>query len=137
MTNQVRVAAAQAARRVIDYHLKPVEALAAVEKNLIEIERIVDRAGEAKCDVLVFPKDTPGLLIFPTMGGAAMGEDEFNQANRVEKSGRIEDAITAYDRLSAAYPETWIDTVSQQRLAKLRAENPTRNSFLSGLGCFV
>ena len=61
-TNTVRVAAAQAARRVIDFRLKPDEALAAVERNLAELERIVDRAGEAKCDVLVLPEDTPGLL---------------------------------------------------------------------------
>ena len=61
-TNTVRVAAAQAARRVIDFRLKPGEALAAVERNLAELERIVDRAGEAKCDALVLPEDTPGLL---------------------------------------------------------------------------
>ena len=61
-TNTVRVAAAQAARRVIDFRLKPDEVLAAVERNLAELERIVDRAGEAKCDVLVLPEDTPGLL---------------------------------------------------------------------------
>ena len=62
LTNTVRVAAAQAARRVIDFRLKPEEALAAVEKNLAELERIVDRAGEAKCDALVLPEDTAGLL---------------------------------------------------------------------------
>jgi predicted amidohydrolase len=61
-TNTVRVAAAQAARRVIDFRLKPDEALAVVERNLAELERIVDRAGEAKCDALVLPEDTPGLL---------------------------------------------------------------------------
>ncbi len=61
-TNTVRVAAAQATRRVIDFRLKPDEALAAVDKNLAELERIVDRAGRAKCDVLVLPEDTPGLL---------------------------------------------------------------------------
>jgi predicted amidohydrolase len=61
-TNTVRVAAAQAARRVIDFRLDRDEALRAVEKNLAELERIVDRAGEAKCDALVLPEDTPGLL---------------------------------------------------------------------------
>src|SRR5215218_8022445 len=58
----VRIAAAQAARRVVDFRLKPDEALATVEKNLNELERIVNRAGEAKCDALVLPEDTPGLL---------------------------------------------------------------------------
>src|SRR5437667_561094 len=61
-TNTVRVAAAQAARRIIDFHLRPDEALTAVDKNLAELERIVDRAGEAKCDALVLPEDTAGLL---------------------------------------------------------------------------
>jgi predicted amidohydrolase len=61
-TNTIRVAAAQAARRVVDFRLKPDEALAAVEKNLAELERLVARAGEAKCDALVLPEDTPGLL---------------------------------------------------------------------------
>src|SRR3954467_10496955 len=61
-TTTVRVAAAQAARRVVDFRLKPAGALAAVEKNLTELERVVDRAGEAKCDALVLPEDTPGLL---------------------------------------------------------------------------
>ena len=61
-TNTVRVAAAQAARRIIDFHLRPDEALTAVDKNLAELERIVNRAGEAKCDALVLPEDTLGLL---------------------------------------------------------------------------
>jgi hypothetical protein len=45
-TNKVRVAAAQTVSRVIDFRLKPDAALAAVEKNLAELERVVDRAGE-------------------------------------------------------------------------------------------
>lgn len=58
----VRIAAAQAARRVIDFRCNPEEALVAVDKNLTELERIVDRAGESQCDTLVLPEDTPGLL---------------------------------------------------------------------------
>jgi len=61
-TNTVRIAAAQAARRVIDFRLPPERALAEVDKNLDELERIIHRAGEAKCDALVLPEDTPGLL---------------------------------------------------------------------------
>src|ERR1051325_10713653 len=61
-TKTVRIAAAQAARRVVDFRLKPDEAVASVERNLIELERIVDRAGEQKCDALVLPEDTAGLL---------------------------------------------------------------------------
>lgn len=58
----VRVAAAQAARRVVGFRLDARQALAAVEENLSALERIVNQAGEAKCDVLVLPEDTAGLL---------------------------------------------------------------------------
>jgi predicted amidohydrolase len=61
-TNRIRVAAAQAAGRVVDFRLRADEALAAVEKNLFELERIVERAGNARCDALVLPEDTPGML---------------------------------------------------------------------------
>ncbi len=61
-TNTVRVAAAQAARRVVDYRLSAEAALAAIETNLVALERIVDRAGAARCDALVLPEDTLGLL---------------------------------------------------------------------------
>jgi predicted amidohydrolase len=61
-TRTVRVAAAQAANRVIHFRLTPDEALVAVDKNLTELERIIERAGKAHCDVLVLPEDTPGLL---------------------------------------------------------------------------
>jgi predicted amidohydrolase len=59
----VRVAAAQAKRRTIDWRLsKPDEVLAAVDKNLAELERIVHSAGRQKCDALALPEDTLGLL---------------------------------------------------------------------------
>jgi predicted amidohydrolase len=61
-TNTVRVAAAQAARRIIDFRSSPAKALAGVEQNLSEIERIIARAGDAKCDALALPEDTMGLL---------------------------------------------------------------------------
>jgi predicted amidohydrolase len=61
-SNTVRIAAAQAARRVVDFRLNANDALAAVEKHLAELERVVQRAGEAGCDALVLPEDTPGLL---------------------------------------------------------------------------
>src|SRR5262249_31641977 len=59
----MRLAACQAKRRSIDWRLKkPAEVLAAVEKNLVELEKIVHKAGDAKCDVLTLPEDTLGLL---------------------------------------------------------------------------
>jgi predicted amidohydrolase len=71
----VRVAAVQAQRRLIDWRLtKPAEVLAAVDRNLEELERIVHRAGERKCDVLAFPEDTLGLLNWYGMNEAVAKE---------------------------------------------------------------
>jgi predicted amidohydrolase len=58
----VRVAACQLRPRVIDFHLKSDEVLEQVERNLVELEKIVDRAGEKRCDALCLPEDTLGLL---------------------------------------------------------------------------
>src|ERR1044071_6398020 len=58
----MRVASIQAKRRIIDYRLKPSETLAAVDKNLIELERLVHKAGETGCAAVALPEDTLGLL---------------------------------------------------------------------------
>src|SRR6185503_11867938 len=44
-----------------------------VEKNLDELEAIVHRAGEQRCDVLAFPEDTLGLLDWVGMNESAAG----------------------------------------------------------------
>lgn len=57
----IRVAACQAKRRSIDWRLdKPADVLAAVDRNIDELEKIIHKAGEAKCDVLALPEDTLG-----------------------------------------------------------------------------
>jgi predicted amidohydrolase len=62
-TPTVRVAAVQAQRRLVDWKITdPAEVLAAVDKNLSELELIIHKAAEQKCDVLAFPEDTLGLL---------------------------------------------------------------------------
>ncbi|MCI0541001.1 MAG: carbon-nitrogen hydrolase family protein, partial [Verrucomicrobiales bacterium] len=72
-TNTVRVAACQAKRRLIDWHInQPAEVLAKVDENLAELERIVERAGQEKCDALAFPEDTVGLLNWMGMNEAAL-----------------------------------------------------------------
>ena len=59
----IRVASVQAKRRLVDWRIRdPAEFLAAVDKNLTELEQIVHKAGEQGCDVLAFPEDTLGLL---------------------------------------------------------------------------
>jgi predicted amidohydrolase len=58
----MRVAAAQPKNRSIDFRVKPSEILARVDQSLTELEQLVNKAGEAGCDVLALPEDTLGLL---------------------------------------------------------------------------
>lgn len=59
----IRVATCQAQGRSIDWRItKVAEVLAAVDKNLDELEKLILKAGEQKCDVLTLPEDTLGLL---------------------------------------------------------------------------
>ncbi len=48
------------------------------------------------------------------------GERKFGDAARLQRDGRRDDAIRAYEALIAEYPRTWIDTVSRTRLTELR-----------------
>lgn len=58
----VRVGSTQPKNRPIDWRLKDTtEVLARVEKSLGELEGLVHRAGDARCDVVAFPEDTMGL----------------------------------------------------------------------------
>jgi predicted amidohydrolase len=60
--NTVRVAAAQPKSRLIDYRVRaPAEALAKVDQSIEELSALIDRAGEAGCDVVALPEDTLGL----------------------------------------------------------------------------
>ncbi|HEY6225752.1 MAG TPA: carbon-nitrogen hydrolase family protein, partial [Verrucomicrobiae bacterium] len=58
----IRIGAVQAKNRSINFHLSPDDALAAAEKNLGELEAIVDKAAEKKIEALVFPEDTMCLV---------------------------------------------------------------------------
>jgi predicted amidohydrolase len=86
----VRVAAAQAARRVVDFRLTNSAALLAeVERNLAALEGVVHKAGAEKCDVLVLPEDTPGLLNWVGVNEALTKEVLPKAVNRlIERLGR-------------------------------------------------
>jgi predicted amidohydrolase len=58
----IRVGSVQPKSRVLDWRIKdPAEVLARVDANLVELEGLVHKAGEAKCDVVALPEDTLGL----------------------------------------------------------------------------
>jgi len=49
-----------------------------------------------------------------------VGEAKFNEASRLQREGRRDEAIRAYEALRAEYPRTWIDSVSRTRVAELQ-----------------
>ena len=59
---KIRLCAAQPATVLVDWHLKPAAALAAVDRRLGELEQVVHQAGASGCSALAFPEDTLGLL---------------------------------------------------------------------------
>ena len=68
----MRIGTAQPRSRLIDWRLKPAEALAQVDTSLGELEQIVHRAGDAGCDVLALPEDTLGLGHWEAANKAAL-----------------------------------------------------------------
>src|ERR1043165_4754790 len=58
----VRIAATQPAARRIDWHIKDAaEVLKHVDENLAELEQLIDKAKEQRCDAVAFPENTMGL----------------------------------------------------------------------------
>jgi predicted amidohydrolase len=58
----VRIAAAQPRARLIDWHIRdPEQVLGLVDQSLAELEALIDKAAERRCDVISFPEDTLGL----------------------------------------------------------------------------
>jgi predicted amidohydrolase len=57
-----KVCGAQPPSRLVNWRLPPAQALTEVDKTMVELERLIDRAGSAGCDVLALPEDTLGLL---------------------------------------------------------------------------
>jgi len=70
----VRVGAAQPRSRLIDWRMTPDQALAAVDRTIEEFTEMVDRAGAAGCDLIVFPEDTLGLLHWEMGNGEKLGK---------------------------------------------------------------
>jgi predicted amidohydrolase len=51
-------------------------------------------------------------------GALTVGAEAFRQADALHRDGHEEAARAAFERLCAAYPGTWIDRVSRERLAE-------------------
>ena len=75
--------------------------------------------------------DPPGLTRVPetmsidravevSRATLTVGEGRFKAAATLQREGRTDEAIRAYERLIEEFPKTWIDRVSRKRLADLR-----------------
>jgi predicted amidohydrolase len=85
-----RVAAVQTKPRLIDWRIRdPQEVLSEVDKNLLQLESIIAKAGELECDALAFPEDTLGLLNWYGMNEMAAREVLPSAVNRmIDRLGR-------------------------------------------------
>lgn len=54
-------------------------------------------------------------------GMLTVGEDQFAAAELLMKEGKAKEAAREFERLCREYPDTWIDSVSAQRLAGMKA----------------
>jgi predicted amidohydrolase len=52
------------------------------------------------------------------------GEDRFQQAEDLLKSGKPREAILAFEQLRVDFPETWVDRSARKRLAALQSQGP-------------
>jgi len=66
-----------------------------------------------------------------------VGEDEFKAAESLERAGKTEEAVAAYEKLRTAYPATWIDRVARERIASLVREAPAKPTPANGGGVRV
>lgn len=71
----IRIGTVQPKSRVIDWRIKDsAEVLARLENSLGELEGLVHKAGEAKCDVVALPEDTLGLSLWEQAHHGELGE---------------------------------------------------------------
>jgi predicted amidohydrolase len=56
-----------------------------------------------------------------------VGEERFKEADALLRSGKTNEAIVAFEELRREFRQTWIDRVSQQRLAQLGGNRAGRN----------
>src|SRR5678815_5181619 len=71
----IRIGSVQPKSRLIDWRVKDAaQVLARVDANLAELENLVHKAGEAKCDVVALPEDTLGLGLWEEAAHGNLGD---------------------------------------------------------------
>jgi predicted amidohydrolase len=94
----IRIGTVQPKSRLIDWRIKdPAEVLARVETSLSELEALVRKAGEAKCDVVALPEDTLGLGLWEGATHAKPGDVLPRAIDRMlERLGKAAAAYNMY-----------------------------------------
>ena len=94
----VRIGTTQPKSRLIDWRIQdPVEVLARVDASLGELEGLVRKAAEARCDVVVLPEDTLGLGTWEAANHRLLGDVLPAAVNRmIDRLGRAAAAHGMY-----------------------------------------
>jgi predicted amidohydrolase len=53
-------------------------------------------------------------------GALTVGEERFKEASALQREGKRDEAVRAFEALVADYPDTWIDRVARERIAALK-----------------
>jgi predicted amidohydrolase len=96
--SMVRVAAAQTRDRTVDWRIADAAVvLGQVDQNLGELEQLVHKAADAKCDAIAFPEDTLGLLKWEAAHPDRLQEVLPNAVSRmIERLGRAASSHRMY-----------------------------------------
>ncbi len=68
---------------------------------------------------------TPAQAIRVFSGILTVGEEQFRAASSVAAAGKTLEAIRAFEQLKREYPDSWVDRLASERLARLRAQSPS------------
>src|SRR5262249_4485952 len=49
-----------------------------------------------------------------------VGDARFREADDLRRAGKFEEAIPAFEKLRAEFPDSWVDRIARERLAALR-----------------
>ena len=143
---RIRLAAAQPRNRTIDFRLKSAQVLERLDQSLKDLERLVRKAGEASCGL--FRERVPaayGILTEPNPPVLAKvrsnvtrdeairimatalttGEQRFNRAAALARSGKTEEAIRLFEQLCIECRTSWIKRTGREQIEQLRSPTPT------------
>jgi len=67
-------------------------------------------------------EDTPEEVTRRANGVLTVGNDKFDEAQKLMDTGKTEEAIRAFEKLQEEFPTSWIDRVAQERIEEMRGK---------------